>query len=112
MTLEQRNDAGMSLLLGGGAGMNGASGLMMLRTEILTNKLINLGIWPGLYAYAEGTIESASYALTDKFLNDYSLTETAAAATPSCGQTSGLAGEFIFGATSRSHPTWGLGGRM
>jgi hypothetical protein len=77
MTLEQRNDAGIGLLAGGGTGMNGNSALALLRTEFLTNKLVNLGVWPGLYVYIEGTMEAASYTLTDKFLDSYGLTDNA-----------------------------------
>ncbi|MDR1416451.1 MAG: hypothetical protein LBJ57_03395 [Prevotellaceae bacterium] len=75
MTLEQRNDAGIGLLLGYDPGVGGAE-KWLLRAEILTNRFINLGIWPGLYLYVEGEMEPTSYALTDKFANDYAIAQS------------------------------------
>ncbi|MDR3328482.1 MAG: hypothetical protein LBS63_00030, partial [Prevotellaceae bacterium] len=65
MTLEQRNDAGMGLLLGGGLSLPAEASRALtgtLRVELLTNKALSLGVWPGLYVYVEGELEVASYA--------------------------------------------------
>ncbi|MDR1022101.1 MAG: hypothetical protein LBL94_02345 [Prevotellaceae bacterium] len=72
MTLEQRNDAGIGMMLGYDPGVGGAQ-KWLLRAEALTNKAINLGIWPGLYVYVEGEMEAASYTLTDNFAISYGM---------------------------------------
>ncbi|MDR1341773.1 MAG: hypothetical protein LBK18_00795 [Prevotellaceae bacterium] len=72
MTLEQRNDAGIGMMLGYDPGVGGSE-KWLLRAEVLTNRLINLGIWPGLYVYVEGEMETASYALTDDFARSYAM---------------------------------------
>ncbi|MDR0414295.1 MAG: hypothetical protein LBH84_02640 [Prevotellaceae bacterium] len=72
MTLEQRNDAGIGVMLGYDAGLGGSE-KWLLRGEILTNKLLNMGIWPGLYLYAEGEMELATYKLTDGFEANYAI---------------------------------------
>lgn len=76
MTLEQRNDAGISLLLGVGAPITSREEERQLqaRVELLTNKVINLGVFPSLYVYAEGIWEESSYALNSSFSADYNLT--------------------------------------
>ncbi len=67
MTLEQRNDAGLSLMLGYGPGLQSKEGQPSqsggkLRLEMLINKVISLGI-PSLYLYGEGEVEFTDYAL-------------------------------------------------
>lgn len=76
MTLEQRNDAGIGLLLGAGAPITAkeVTGLLQMRVEVLTNKVLNMGALPGLYVYGEGIMERASYALESEFANAYGLT--------------------------------------
>lgn len=76
MTLEQRNDAGIALLLGGGVPITSkeAAGLLQMRVELLTNKFINLGALTSLYVYAEGIMENASYALKSDFGSTYGVT--------------------------------------
>jgi hypothetical protein len=76
MTLEQRNDAGIGVLLGGGVPLTSkeVEGLLQMRVELLTNKVLNLGVFPSLYVYAEGVMEDARYALSSSFATDYGLT--------------------------------------
>ncbi len=69
MTLEQKNDAGMSLMLGYGPGLQSKEGApsqsgAKLRVEWLVNRIANLGIWPGLYLYGEGEAELTRYETT------------------------------------------------
>ncbi|MDR0712180.1 MAG: hypothetical protein LBF67_07555 [Prevotellaceae bacterium] len=76
MTLEQRNDAGIGVLMGGGLPITSKEEEVQLqmRIEVLTNKVLNLGVFPSLYVYAEGIMENTRYSLKSNFINDYELT--------------------------------------
>ncbi|MDR3188033.1 MAG: hypothetical protein LBT94_02460 [Prevotellaceae bacterium] len=69
MTLEQRNDAGLGVLLGANTPLSGDAYFSTeLRLELLTRVI------PSLYVYGEGTLEGARYALSSSFKVDYELT--------------------------------------
>ncbi|MDR3366014.1 MAG: hypothetical protein LBO71_03485, partial [Prevotellaceae bacterium] len=80
MTLEQRNDAGIGMLMGSAVALNkdgnGQPQLQpQLRVEILPNRLINLGVWPGLYVYTEGIMEISNYELNSSLIDKYGFTD-------------------------------------
>jgi hypothetical protein len=61
MTLEQKNDMGLSVALGYGPPLqNSSQSGVKLRVEQMVNKLLPLGI-PALYLYAEGEVEVTDY---------------------------------------------------